>query len=746
MYNIKQLKWSIIIALIISGGMIGGAAAFAQSETNAEQVQAQAGITFPIPELGSCADKASCKAYCDESDHMTECVAFAQAHGLMDKEEGVRAKKFASRVAAGDGPGGCSSPGMCKAYCEDITHIDACVAFAEKHDFKGESFEHGKKIGVFLKSGGKMPGGCTSRASCEEYCSNFSHAQECFTFAQKAGIDQSLNSEDKHGKMGEPQRMPTQEQMQKLQSLAEAGETPGGCKTKDECMQYCRGDGHRDECIVFAQKAGFMSKNEAEMAKKFHGGPGGCDSQESCHAFCNDSANRETCFTFAKENGLIPEAQLTEMKEGLVRMREGITNAPEEVQSCLKTTLGEKIIDDIQSGNFIPGPDIGEKMRGCFEKFGGHHDPKKIFNEAPPQVVSCLKEKLGADFERVRSGTTPPTPEIADSFRMCFQQMEMNDHEQGSNGKQGGMPDPEKLKMYLRSAPPEVSACLKEKLGDQFDKLLSGEVMPTPELGQHMQTCFQQFRPQGSTQGKMMGGMPPMQGGDRGDMVNHVPPQVLSCLKEKLDADKFTQMGSGQMTPEIEQSMRACFELLGGQKGISPQGIPPTQVRAPMNPDILSRTPPEIQACLKEKLGAEKFAQLGSGVPTADLKIVMTACFEQFGKPAGAPDMGSQSMPQGAPLQGSGAVNWQSRLPQTVQVCLKTKVGDEAFLTIGETLPTPAISQIVKDCFIASGSFPGTTGAPNMLPPTNMPPPLPMDGSQLPPINMNTSMPPETAP
>lgn len=733
MQHIKQLKWGIIIALIISGGMIGGAAAFAQGDANGEHVQAEVGIAFPIPELGACADKAACKEYCDASDHMTECVAFAEMHGLMDKEEGARAKKFASRVQAGDGPGGCASPGMCKTYCEDIAHLDECVAFAEKNDFKGESYEHGKRIGSFLKGGGKMPGGCTSRVSCEAYCDNFSHAQECFAFAQKAGIDRSANSSEDHKQMGESERMPTSEQMQKLQALADAGETPGGCKTKDECMQYCRGDGHRDECISFAQKAGFMNTHEAEQAKKFHGGPGGCDSQESCHAFCNDPVNREVCFAFAEENGLIPESELKQMKEGWVRMREGITNAPVEVQSCLKTVLGENVIDDIQSGKLVPGPDIGDRMRGCFEKFGGHHDPKKVFTEAPPQVTACLKEKLGADFERIRSGKTPPTPEMADSFRMCFQHMEMSEggFGAGAEGKQGGMPDAEKFNMYLRSAPPEVSACLKEKIGDDFDKLLSGEVKPTPLLGQTMQTCFQQFRPQmnqqGGVQEKTTGVMPPMQGGD---MINRMPPEVAVCLKKKLGEEKLTQLQSGRPTPEIEQLMRSCFQQFGESKGILPQGVPQHETGMPLNADVLNHLSPEVQSCLKEKLGTEKFDQLGNGGVSADIKAVMTACFEQFGKPMGIP-----SVPPGSSFQGDNGMNWLNRLPPTVQACLKEKLGEEVFARAGETLPTPALTETIKGCFAQSGSFPAMGGA------TAVPPPLGSDGQQMVPP-LSTALPP----
>jgi len=34
-------------------------------------------IEFPIPELGNCAGKTECKAYCDDPDNEEACLAFA---------------------------------------------------------------------------------------------------------------------------------------------------------------------------------------------------------------------------------------------------------------------------------------------------------------------------------------------------------------------------------------------------------------------------------------------------------------------------------------------------------------------------------------------------------------------------------------------------------------------------------------------------------------------------------------------
>lgn len=755
---LKRINWTIL-ALCIAGGMICGAVAYAQSDTQAATPQEMNTITFPIPELGNCTDKASCKVYCDAGEHIKECVTFAKAHGLMNKEEAIRAEKFASSIEGGKGPGNCDSPVGCKSYCEDIAHIEACMSFAEKQGFKGQDYEQGKKVMGFLKNGGKTPGGCTSRASCQEYCSNFSHAQECFEFAQKTGVADGATSGGREVQSGRQGDMPTLEQMKKLQALAETGETPGGCKTKDECMQYCRLDGHRDECVVFAEKAGFMNKDEATLAKNFHGGPGGCTSAESCHAFCNDPANQETCFKFAEENNLISKDEINRTKENWMRMREGITSAPPEVQACLKTVLGDNAIDDIQSGKLVPGPAIGEKLRGCFEKFGGHHDSASVFKEAPPQVTACLKEKLGDQFADLSSGKTQPTPEIADTFRMCFQQMElehgmgMNDRGSNENGQQGGGPNPEMLKGYLRSAPPEVSTCLKEKIGSQFEQLLSGEVAPTPELGQTMKTCFEQFRPNknqdGGASSTMMRGGGQMGAPQGGATINRMPPEVASCLKEKLGEEAFSKMGTERPTPEFEQTMKSCFTQFEGNKNMPPEQGGQGQPGVNQGGDILSRMPPAVTACLKEKLSAEQITQLTTGGTSVggDVKEALTTCFGQFGKPqVPSTSQGGVLPPQGVAPQGSLGGSWISRLPAHVQLCVKTKIGEDVFTKAGMSAPTPEIEQAIKSCYTTVQSSTMQNGIPPPPEGTSMPPPGGGEGGMLPQTDIKQFPPPLAPP
>lgn len=49
------------------------------------------------------------------------------------------------------------------------------------------------------------------------------------------------------------------------------------------------------------------------------------------------------------------------------RLRAGIEQAPPDVLACLRKHLGPNIIEDIESGNLVPGPAIGEWMRERFE-------------------------------------------------------------------------------------------------------------------------------------------------------------------------------------------------------------------------------------------------------------------------------------------------------------------------------------------------------------------------------------------
>lgn len=469
-----------------------------ESTEPAEEKVNESGIQFPIPELGNCGSKDECRDYCDKAENMEVCIVFAKSRGLMNKSEAERAEKFRRKMEEGQTPGGCNSPQSCEAFCGNINNIESCIKFVEENDFDDEDKEHiqqGRKILEYIKSGGELPGGCDSKDSCEAYCGDFDHAEECFAFAQKLGIGPGAppGQFGKEGELGSGW-----EQIRKFIELAKKGETPGGCKSKDQCEAYCRNQSHFEECVDFISRAGFINPEEAEKIKKIGGkGPGGCSSPEECRVYCSEPAHQEECFKFAEEHGFIKEEEISGVKEVFVRMRAGLENAPADVRACLRSALGTNIIDDVQAGKLAPGREISEKMRTCFKKFGEKVSARELFDDAPPEVAACIKKKIGDTFDNVKAGEIAPTSDVADAFRVCFQKVRFleppvyDDQEGGEESSSLEM-----LHSFIRSAPPGVAECVKEKVGDEIDKIKSGKIIPSPDLKEKMRSCFETFVPE----------------------------------------------------------------------------------------------------------------------------------------------------------------------------------------------------------------------------------------------------------
>jgi len=393
MKNKKQSLF-LSLAILIFGLSVSGSIIFAQNDLSDDNIQ------YPIAELGSCENKDDCKEYCDNSQNFDACIAFAEKNNLMPKGEIETAKKF---MAGGvKGPGGCENKNKCEAYCDNIDNISECVSFAEKNNIlpPGE-LEEIKKVKAAIEKGIKPPA-CRNKKQCDSYCASPEHMEECLVFAEAAGF------------------IPPKEldEAKKVLEAVKKGIKPPACRGKEECDIYCSEESHFNECIVFAEAAGFMRPEEVEMARKTKGkGPGGCKGRnecdtfcrsevnvetcanfalehglmkpeevemmrktggkspgncrgkDECESFCNNPENQETCFQFSKEHNLIPPEEMEKMKEGMGQMKENLQMAPPEISDCLKSNISEEVLNKIQSGTFAPSRDIGEKMRNCFENF-----------------------------------------------------------------------------------------------------------------------------------------------------------------------------------------------------------------------------------------------------------------------------------------------------------------------------------------------------------------------------------------
>ncbi|MCL5006886.1 MAG: hypothetical protein M1153_01965 [Patescibacteria group bacterium] len=450
MKKINYLAAAIIAAgLFVSLGLVANAQVGDNAQTagggqgaSGSSNGALPSITFPIPELGNCSSKDACEAYCSDTSHMQACIRFAQGHGMITNSEAVKEKGFANALANASGPGGCNSPDSCQAYCSNIDHLQTCLTFARSHGLSNAQTDQGRKILSYLQSGGKMPGGCTSQDSCQAYCNELAHAEECFAFSQKIGIAPPSN--------GMPS--PTLAQIQKISALAQSGQTPGGCTTMQACQEYCNNPANSQACQQFGTEVGFTGGPDRV------GGPGGCNSPDSCQAYCNDPSHQTECLQFAQQHGLMTQGQVENFQNGMNQFQNGLNNAPQQVVTCLQDQIGAQVLSQMQSGQFTPTPDVMNKIQTCFQSFrpststpngfiqngngpqgqgGQEMTVGDALKHMPPDVYACVQNKLGGSFP---SSSSPADQNFGQAVQSCYAANPPHFQNQGQFNQQGFPP------------------------------------------------------------------------------------------------------------------------------------------------------------------------------------------------------------------------------------------------------------------------------------------------------------------
>ncbi|OGL72347.1 hypothetical protein A3D72_04680 [Candidatus Uhrbacteria bacterium RIFCSPHIGHO2_02_FULL_57_19] len=295
-------------------------------------------ITFPVAELGNCTSKSECHAYCDNLANIKKCVAFAESHGLMSAEEARQAREFE-------------------------------------------------------RLGGKGPGGCTSKDSCESFCEKPGNMRQCLDFAKKSGM---MNAEE------------LQEAEKVAAYLDKGGTMPGECRGEKECRAYCEDGAHAEECVAFATKAGFMSEKEAEMFKKTGGkGPGGCKGR-ACESYCQDESHREACIAFALEHDLMSDEDKQRMEEGREKAKQALEKAPPKVLECIEARIGGERLKAIRDGSGFMDQRLGEILPACFREVMGDGSQGGPFGPGSA-ATECMRKVFGEDFEeKMRKGELDP--------------------------------------------------------------------------------------------------------------------------------------------------------------------------------------------------------------------------------------------------------------------------------------------------------------------------------------------------
>lgn len=353
------------ITIVSVGVIVAAGIAFAQETDQNPSPQPEQKISFPIAELGVCASKAECKAYCDDPAHAEACISFAESHGLMKADEAKKARQFSKQA----GPGGCMGS-KCREYCSSPEHREECIQFAKEHGLKPPPSAHDADI--------------------------------------PKGPDES-----------------------KVESLLKEKNGPGGCKSVEECKNYCTTGERMKECLQFAKDNNLMSIEEVDRASKFieKEGPGGCRGLE-CKAYCEGAEHREECFNFAVKNGLISEEQAAHMREMMQKMgppqenedltppdQEGELGAPSQPEDSSSSPpndadmpRGKHLQQDFMHGRHFRGPGGCTSPEECAKFCSENGDKCKYLPPPPPRKEGSQGEGMMKDF------MTPENIEKAKTF------------------------------------------------------------------------------------------------------------------------------------------------------------------------------------------------------------------------------------------------------------------------------------------------------------------------------------------
>lgn len=346
MSNINLLYKNIIFSLLFASALVVGAI-----YVSADDIGHDIDIDYPIAELGNCTSEDECIEYCDSPDHMMACIDFGEEQGLMSHEEAEHARRF-GELNIRRGPGGCDLESECEMYCESTDHMQECIMFAREHGLMDpEELEEAEMVLQALEGGAQLPGGCTSKESCDAYCDLEENIMECIAFAEAAGFISPKEAEmvRKTGGKGpggcvrdecevycenpdnmeacimfaiEYDLMPPDEleEMRMMLRAIQAGITPPACGGREECDVYCSQVEHMTECMEFALAAGFIDEEDAEQVRKMlefgiTTGPGGCTGEEECQAFCENPDNMGECIDFAVLIGDMTEEEAEQIKQ-----------------------------------------------------------------------------------------------------------------------------------------------------------------------------------------------------------------------------------------------------------------------------------------------------------------------------------------------------------------------------------------------------------------------------------------------
>lgn len=229
---------------ILHGNVLG------ETTTSPDEQVKTNGITFPIPELGNCANATACMQYCDQQQNHDACTAFGKMKGLTHESEQTkintgRILQDAKTVL------GCNSMDACRIFCSSPDNKQKCMAFAQSEGIapKISSSITPTPLPVNLFEITKSLLNCDSLTTCKEVCSKQENYQKCTSFATAHNLTTPHPSK-KPQMMDQNEHEGTSSSTFQLYQKQKPFLTPPsdkaalmqkiGCTTTQECAQYCK--------------------------------------------------------------------------------------------------------------------------------------------------------------------------------------------------------------------------------------------------------------------------------------------------------------------------------------------------------------------------------------------------------------------------------------------------------------------------------------------------------------------------
>ncbi len=241
----QKTAWiGFLVALVASFIMATTTHAQESTEGAAEKY----GVSYPIAQLGGCADYSACRSFCEDPLNATSCINYAKQKGFYQEDKfevNDRVLQAAKKLL------GCDSKASCLNFCEVSANHDKCDSFAKSQGLVGGQVEDLSRTQVITRA--KEVLGCDSTAGCQSLCSKEENRQKCSEFAKTVGL---------HG---------GQQQV-----------GPGGCTSEATCKAFCSDPNNYSVC------SGFSSTSGGTFT-----GPGGCNSEASCRTYCQE--NEDQC-------------------------------------------------------------------------------------------------------------------------------------------------------------------------------------------------------------------------------------------------------------------------------------------------------------------------------------------------------------------------------------------------------------------------------------------------------------------